>query len=402
MIGEIEEYGTMYMDVAYVIDAQAVGGSHSSGQSFRNLLLADEFLFGVVRDRHAFEIFSYRKVDKGAVMSSRYFFQVYEDNEPQAIPPAKGTFEMPFDRNVAEVFARPSQQSRAEIIEAVFERLHSATEDDPLSWLASEPILQAAEQEGWDVVAVLPDRLGWSASWLPTAPGHGLSAVLVEELGGWAEIVFDPKEGYLSIRPQMPGLVRRSRINRGHVVAAIEALKKRKVYLEPVAEFYEWRSYRHERQDLLRLLASSIEGLPSNALNSYDDDAMMLLGSMSSSEQRLARRPQGLSISVSQASPSFRQGLRRLVGRNASRRLEPQFDGDGKMLNDPGPAILAFLTSDPARTTLTCKIFEIGYAAGVQIEIKFPSGETLRLEGGLRLAAGTLMGTMAHFDQGKK
>ena len=106
------------------------------------------------------------------------------------------------------------------------------------------------------------------------------------------------------------------------------------------------------------------------------------------------------------------------------------------MLKEPGPAILAFLTSDPARTTLDCKILERGFAATVQIEIKFPSGETRELGAALRVpeetqallvkggyiegarevtlamkalksgdvggAEKTLMGTMVHLDQGKK
>ena len=376
-IAEIEEYRTLYSDVAEIVNMQSGDIGQGTAGPHKNMLRADELLFGVVRDQFTLEFVTYRLDGKVSVSSSGSFIDLLgQSGEKQDVPKAKGTFETSIDRTVAQVFSRPRQQSIG-IGGKIFDRLMNCVEDDPLSWLASEPILQAAESEGWDVVAVLPDALGWNAYWWPGGPGQNLGTVLARELTGWSVIEFDEESGYLSVKPRMAGIFRRSRIDREQVVKTIEALKAHEGYVEEIAEFYEWKVQGEERSNLMRLLACSIEGLRTNSIDmQYDDDAMMLLGSMSDSEQRRARGERGLSIAASQVSAGMHEGLTRLIGRTASASIEAKFDSEGKMLNTRKPAIVEFLISDPAQTMINCRIVEFDQGAAVLFQFQFPSGET--------------------------
>ena len=387
-IAEIEEYRAMYDDVKDEVYSQA-GIKEPEGQLHRSLLSADELLYGAVRDQFTLQIITYSSEGDSAVITMGTFIDLsgFSNQEP-SLPPAKGNFEMPFDRKVAEVFARPRSATPApETSDRLYESLHGSQENDPLAWLASEPILQAAESEGWDVVAVLPDAVGWDAWWMPQAPGQPLESVLKQELAGWSVVEFNKDAHYLSIKPQMAGVFRRGRIDRAQVVKTIESVKARNGYLEEIAKFYEWEGQKESRSDLLRLLSCSINGIRTTALDrEYDGDALMLLGSMSASEQALARHKDGMTFAASEASASLQKGLGRLIGRSATHRLEPKIV-DGKVVGSSPPAIFAFLTSDSAQTMVSCRILRGDTVEAVGFVFTFPSGGVLSLSAEVKLPA---------------
>ncbi len=388
-LDEIARYATAYDEVVELLNSQSGDTNQSATLVNRNLFTSTEILFGAVRDLFTLELITFRTYGNSTVTSSGAFIDLLgSGSEPQEIPGARGKFKAPFDLGVAEVFARPRSTTPApETSDKVYAKLLGAQQDDPLSWLASEPILQAAEAEGWDVVAVLPDPLGWDAWWLPQAPDRPLGDVLKAELAGWSIVEFEKESRYLSVKPQMAGAFRRSRIDRAQVVRTIEAVKARKRYLEEIAAFYEWGAQKEQRSSLLRLISSSIAGLKPNTLDrEFEDDAMMLLGSMSPSERNLARRVGGMSLTAAGASPNLQKGLRRLIARCATERLVPKIE-DGKVVGSPTPAIFALLTSDPAQTTLSCRILKIETTEAVVFEFAFPSGGLLRLSAEMRLPA---------------
>ena len=132
-------------------------------------------------------------------------------------------FEDPFARSFTRFsttsFGEPAKPAHTSVIAA----LKRMPEFEPLSALASPPLLQLAESHKKNLVAVLPDGLMSLAQWYRESGQQDLNAFLKALSYHWTTV--EEHDGFITVKPLFPATVRAERIDRAAVAKFVTVVE---------------------------------------------------------------------------------------------------------------------------------------------------------------------------------